>query len=202
MKLVFSEENNEDLINRLKAMDTLPMTNSTPLADYKFRFVKNQIELQEKAIIFDCGLDDRVFELLKIHYKTMFSKEHPDITLGNIYFHRDNNKSYIFIFLTENDDIYTIDFDNALNDEVAKTRKIVIDERSKECFYIKAKVLREKNMTSYFKLSFELGFSNEFINELHSIIHKRFLTVCKYIRNELAKMVPKKATTPPTKKKK
>jgi len=64
----------------------------------------------------------------------------------------------------------------------------------------KAKVLREKNMIACYDLSAELGFSDEFMKELHSIIHKRFLAVRKYIRDELKRMIPKTAAAPPAKK--
>jgi hypothetical protein len=408
--LVLNEENAEDILTQLKSVEASPMMGSMSLAGYKFRFVKSHTVLREKAMIFDCGFDDRVIELLKIHHRTMFSKAHPSEKLVNIFFHKDN-KSCKFIFLAKNDAIYAIDFDNAFYDEVAKTRKNVINEKSKECFYIdqewaldllkndgvynknlpfqdvhygseymgfsdghseniclclcqkqsvenrikiymrhyqydsclnpqdemllsflglpkyfkdkitasrvpfgeewlsflqysreichicnsqkpdyqhsiyvhdsdfkkqwghymksryfhygiddmehwgvyfieealspdhrkllcptkeelakemsgfgceldklfalpkdqldvllyyrtKAEVLREKSMVAYYNLSSELGFSDEFMNELHSIIHKRFLAVRKSIRDELKRMIPKKAATPPTKKKK
>lgn len=39
-------------------------------------------------------------------------------------------------FFAENGSIYTIDFDKLFYDEVAKIRKNVIDEKSKDCFNI------------------------------------------------------------------
>ena len=132
--LVLSEENAESILDQLKSVEASPMMGSMSLAGYRFRFVKNQNELREKAMIFDCGLDDRVIELLKTHYRTMFSKAHPDTKLSNIFFYKDT--SYKFIFLAENSSTYTIDFDKMLYDDVADIRKNVIDEKSISCFYI------------------------------------------------------------------
>jgi len=55
-------------------------------------------------------------------------------------------------------------------------------------------------MVACFHSFSELGFSDKFMHELHSIIHKRFLAVRKSIRDKLKRMIPKKAATPTIKK--
>ena len=134
VQLVLSDENAENLMKQLKAAVASHMIGSMTVEGYKFRFVKDHNELREKAVIFDCGLDDRVIEMTKVHHRAMFSKAHPDIKLDNILFHKDT--SCKFVFFVANGSIYTIDFDKLFYDEVVKIRRNVIDEKSKDCFCI------------------------------------------------------------------
>ena len=132
--LALNEENEKIYLNTLKTAEASPIMGSMATDGYKFRFVKDQNELREKATIFDCGLDDRVIELIKTHHRAVFSKAHPNIKLDNILFYKDT--SYKFVFFADNGSIYTSDFDKLFYDEIAKTRKNVIDEKSKGCFHI------------------------------------------------------------------
>jgi len=134
IQLVLSEEDAEVLLNARQAIEASPAMSSLLYDDSKLRFVENHDELREKAMIFDCGLDDRVVELIKYHYSVAFSKAHPDIQIDTIFFQKDTSSR--LIFLTKQGAMYTIDFDMMLYDEVSKTRKNVIEEKSKDCFYI------------------------------------------------------------------
>ena len=91
-------------------------------------------------------------------------------------------------------------------DDLDKLFALSKDDRDVLLYYrTKAKVLRDKKMVTYFDLYSSIGFSSEFMDMLHSTIHKRFLVVRKLIRDELKSMIPKeeakKSTTKNQKKK-
>ena len=134
IQLVLSEEQVEDLLGLIKQMKESPMVGSMSFNDYRFRFARNHNELREKAKIFDSSLDDRVIELMKTHYRAVFSEKQPDKKLNDVFF--ENVPSLIFVFLAEDGGTYTMDFDMGLYEHVAKTRKNIIDEKSKNCYYI------------------------------------------------------------------
>ena len=134
IQLVLNDENAVEFLSIIKQMRESPMAGSMSFANYRFRFVKSHNELREKVKIFDSGLDDRVIELMKPYHRTKFSEAHPDNKLNDVFF--ENAPSLKFVFLAENGGTYTMDFDMEFYEYVAKSRKNIIDDKSKDYFYI------------------------------------------------------------------
>jgi hypothetical protein len=102
---------------------------------YKMRVVKNHNDLVEKAMIFNCGLDDRVIEYLKLLYQVALSQKNPDLTNIDIRFCYDDF-SYKLIVFSDNETICTINIDMKTYAKAAKDIHHEMNEKSKDCFLI------------------------------------------------------------------
>ena len=80
-----AEENVEECISMFNTsfgMESAENINQS----YVKRIVTSKNSLREKAIIFDCGLDDRVIELIKIFYLSKVKDILPGLTFNEVYF--------------------------------------------------------------------------------------------------------------------
>ena len=79
------------------------------LRENKFRVTRNYIELAEKALIFDQGLDDRIIEIIKrIEMATLETKDDcPDDLIFNIGYY-DNGSSGMVLMPVYNDEFSEI----------------------------------------------------------------------------------------------
>ena len=67
---------------------------------YRTRIVTSQNSLREKALIFKCGLDDRVIELGKLFFIAHAGQQHPDAEFSNVFFN-ESEGNYYFEFIGE-----------------------------------------------------------------------------------------------------
>ena len=107
--------------------------------NYKHRIVKTPHDLREKAMIFDCGLDDRVIELIKVYIRDSFARTHINIKLIDILFDSAPPNKFVLITedkVTKDGKLLTLNLDMKLYQEEADNKKNKISERSKGCFYI------------------------------------------------------------------
>ena len=65
---------------------------------YRTRIVTNQNSLREKALIFKCGLDDRVIELGKLFLIAHAGQQHPDAEFSAVFFN-ESEGNYYFEFI-------------------------------------------------------------------------------------------------------
>jgi len=101
---------------------------------YTYRFVKTQDELREKALIFDCGLDDRVVEYLKIIFHAQLIEQNPELEVTNIYFY--NEPTYCFLFYLEDGRSCSIEFDEGILNSIFERKQKQFDEKSKDIMII------------------------------------------------------------------
>ena len=128
-------EGTKKMIFQSISISGLGKLSPTMSTEYRYRLVFNPNELREKAVIFDCGLDDRVIEVYKagILYQLMKDK-YPEVKVTNMYF--DSGATQEFVVFEEGGIFGTIDFSKEVYDEIKKSRKNVIEEKSKDCFII------------------------------------------------------------------
>ena len=69
-------------------------------AGYRTRIVTSQNSLREKALIFKCGLDDRVIELGKLFLIAHAGQQHPDAEFSAVFFN-ESEGNYYFEFIGE-----------------------------------------------------------------------------------------------------
>lgn len=67
---------------------------------YRTRIVTSQNSLREKALIFKCGLDDRIIELGKLFLIAHAGQQHPDTEFSAVFFN-ENEGNYYFEFIGE-----------------------------------------------------------------------------------------------------
>jgi DNA-directed RNA polymerase subunit RPC12/RpoP len=101
---------------------------------YRFRFVYNQNELREKALIFNCVLDDRVIEYIKIYYEMLFSQQMPDARVAHILFVTET--THKLMIFTESGKTHFAELDMELYVAVEKEHMDLFDEMSKDCYRI------------------------------------------------------------------
>ena len=65
---------------------------------YRTRIVTSQNSLREKALIFKCGLDDRVVELGKLFLIAHAGQQHPDAEFTDVFFN-ESEGDYYFEFI-------------------------------------------------------------------------------------------------------
>jgi len=103
-------------------------------ADYQYRIVYSPSELREKAMILDCGLDDRVVELLKVVYSRQIARKTPKFKVAKILF---NSRPDIeFTVFAEDGSSFDIELDINVYNRIAEERSKRIAEKSKNCYYI------------------------------------------------------------------
>ena len=113
----------------------LQMQTSMMHKGYKIRVVKNHNDLVEKAMIFNCGLDDRVIEYLKLLYQTAIFQKNLNLTSIDARFCYDDS-SFKFVVFSNDEFICTINIDMEMYAEIAKDIHNEISEKSKDCFFI------------------------------------------------------------------
>ena len=104
--------------------------------DYKFRIVRNQNELREKAIIFHHHLDDGVLEIVKIVYLIQMQKKYPDVEIAETYYLRGENDEHVLCFIAGDGTQYSAVVDDGLYNEVGSDYNDAIKTNSVNCYEI------------------------------------------------------------------
>jgi len=133
--LILNDEDIDSVNSFIKSANGLEIVDDLTMAGYKYRFVRTQDELREKALIFDCGLDDRVIEFLKVIYYAQFHDEKPDEIITQMYFF--NEPSYrIIIFVEGSSATYSIDLSESLHNEILEDKRSLFDEKSNGALFV------------------------------------------------------------------
>ena len=134
IQLVLDERDIEAFISSVKSTASLEAWDTTVADGYRYRCVKTTNGLREKALIFDCGLDDRVIELLKIIYNAMINETQKDIVVSDMLFYHDTVHKLI-VFVDEKP-MFDIEIDMEKYNEVMEDEQLRLEDRSKDCFII------------------------------------------------------------------
>jgi len=144
--LILNDKDGEGIRAHFESVDNLKMIDGMAQAGYRFRFVRNENELREKALIFDCNLDDRIIELLKVTFRTQFHEDHPDVGIVDILFYCD--PSYKMIILAEDGNTYVIEFEKDIHYKTLESIFSQISDNSKDSI-----VIDQEWATSFSELS-------------------------------------------------
>ncbi len=103
------------------------------LEEYIMRVVKDKESLQEKAMIFDNGLDDRVIEIIKLSSYSFVKEKLPDAQIKDICI-RIKDEIVTVLFLM--DEPLYIDVPKSLYTEIKDSYAQQIEEYGKEDFIV------------------------------------------------------------------
>lgn len=93
----------EDSVEQAKAtMNDAENKFSFVMTGYRRRIVTDQNALREKAIIFDCGLDDRVIEIIKLIFYVRACRQFPENDISAVYFLVSDDNKCILEFIGDN----------------------------------------------------------------------------------------------------
>ena len=134
IQLVLDEENVEEFIHSLESMKNMEEWDSAVADGYAYRCVTNQIELWEKAMIFDCGLDDRAIEFLKLLYFVSINEQKLDLVVSDILFCHDT--IHKLIIFTEGKPVFDIELDMKKYNDIVERMQIEFEDKSKDCLFI------------------------------------------------------------------
>jgi len=98
---VTSEKSLATAKESIEKMRTMEGENAMP-KDYRYRIVKSQNALREKALLFNYGLDDRVMEILKGLSVSGAKKENPDLQIHEVLYLTQNGKWILQILGNKN----------------------------------------------------------------------------------------------------
>jgi Zn ribbon nucleic-acid-binding protein len=101
---------------------------------YRFRFVYSQNELREKALIFNCVLDDRVIEYIKLFYESVFHQQVPDAEIAHVLFVTET--THKLMIFTESGKTHYAELDMELYVRVEKEYMDLFEAKSKGCYCI------------------------------------------------------------------
>ena len=134
IQLALSEEEAEDFIEAIDIRDEQENWESLAAKGYRYRCVKSVNELQEKALLFDSGLDDRVMELLKLMYLAMIHEKKPEAVVTDMFYFREPTHG-IVVFVDGNP---SFDFEMTMEtyDRLAEGEMAKIEEKSAGCYII------------------------------------------------------------------
>jgi len=108
---------------------------SNVLDGYRFRIVRSQNTLREKAKIFNCCMDDRIIEIMKCFHWKHFIDENQSVALNDIYFN-DYNSLFIFEFLADDNKLYTMKFNMDMYKLISNEVLHAIEYESKDNYSI------------------------------------------------------------------
>ena len=134
IQLVLDEKNAEEFKSSLQSAEVLKEHDLILPDDYRYRCVSNHIELREKAMLFNCGLDDRVIEFLKLIYLAIVKEKKTDVDVSDILFYHDTEHK--LIIFSEGKPVFDIKIDMEKYNEIAKDKRAELEEKSKDCFFI------------------------------------------------------------------
>lgn len=103
------------------------------LEEYRMRVVKDKESLQEKAMIFENGLDDRVIEIIKLSSYSFVKEKLPDAQIKDICI-RIKDEIVTVLFLM--DEPLYIDVPKSLYTEIKDSYAQQIEEYGKEDFIV------------------------------------------------------------------
>jgi len=107
VNLVFDKDGIE--WNPKDILSGLSFLSSNAMPGYRFRVVRDQNALLEKAKIFDSGMDDRIIEIMKVFHWEKFNDANPTVALNDIYFNN-HNSVYMFEFWADENKYYKMEF--------------------------------------------------------------------------------------------
>lgn len=82
----------ESAADARNALTGMKHASGTAMSGYRMRVVSDADELQEKAVIFENGLDDRVIEIIKLMFRTEAARKFPDYAPDGVYFTAEDGK--------------------------------------------------------------------------------------------------------------
>ena len=126
--------NIEDIKAYLFKAEGSNMLHSMVRDGYRFRSARTQNDLREKAQIFDCNLDDRVIEFLKVIFIAQLHEKHPDVKVANAFFH--NEPHHSILIYADNNNTYGIEIDENLYDRINKSERLRFDEEPRDILCI------------------------------------------------------------------
>lgn len=112
VKLTFNQEEIPHICDYFKSASNL--TNTDNNYAYKYRIVFEPNDLIEKAKIFDCELDDRIIEIMKIMRFDSIKKDYTFKKIDKIYFNVADNNKYVFDIIANNRYFASVDIDDNL----------------------------------------------------------------------------------------
>jgi hypothetical protein len=101
-------------------------------AGYKQRIVRVAHKLQEKALIFDSALDDRILELMKIAYLAEFEEKYPGAHIDDILF--TSEPTFGFVIFTDGGDIYNTEFSETVYQQILDSHHYLLEKN--DCYFI------------------------------------------------------------------
>ena len=132
--LTRDDNETENIKTIMETAESLKMMDEMALAGYRLRFVRSQDELREKALIFDCGLDDRVIEFLKVIFHAQFLDKQLDTQIIKMFFY--NEPSYRILIYCENGDTFDAEFDEDLHNSIMERKQERFDETPDDIIFI------------------------------------------------------------------
>ena len=104
---------------------------------YRTRIVTNQNSLREKALIFKCGLDDRVIELMKLFMVSHLQESDKNLQIEEFLFSGQNKESASFAVNTGEQGwgsvAFAVDFYDHIaehfKDAIATDKAVIVDQK-------------------------------------------------------------------------
>lgn len=96
--------------------------------DYRFRVVRSQNEVREKILINECGLDDKVIELMKIFMLSEIQQTSPNIQFADFLFDTDDKGNKCFNLRTQDGQGGTVEFIQEVYDSIKEQFVIELSE--------------------------------------------------------------------------
>jgi len=130
VQLILNEKEADDFVNALKS-DTWE---NLAAEGYKYRLVRTLNGLREKAMVFSCGLDDRVVECMKLVYFTFLTEKYPEMKDPEMLFY--HIESSVLVFFSEGKPVFDVEFDMGKYTEIASDARIDFEGKSQDCLFI------------------------------------------------------------------
>ncbi len=119
-------EHEEDALD---VLNSLEVPNPEDVADQSFRLVSTGLELMEKILIAERGLDDRIVELYKFIIWDDVKEMWPELEPGDLVYSFDETGDYLLVWTSqnENEEMLTVEMDPELYQELQMQAMGVVD---------------------------------------------------------------------------
>lgn len=132
--MIYYDVNSDNIKATTKEFEALFKANKSitkAIKGYNFRIVTSQNQLREKAVIFDCGFDDRIIEIMKLCYFMQFDKQITADIESLLFAPTDKENEFEFVFILKNNQIFSASFDRKTYDQLENDFKERIEKAPK-----------------------------------------------------------------------
>ena len=110
---------------------------SKDTSGYQVRVITDPDEWREKAIIFDCGYDDRIIELIKLFYRVKVEEKFENLKTERVFFCPEKKQNgFVLEFHCDNGEPFTIDISDDVYQKVKVDYWNVIEQNNDNQFYV------------------------------------------------------------------
>lgn len=135
--MIYLVGNEYEAEKAIQMFEDFSVLHSKDTIGYQVRVTTDPDEWREKAIIFDCGYDDRIIELIKLFYRVKVEEKFENLKTERVFFCPEKKQNgFVLEFHYDNGEPFTIDISDDVYQKVKVDYWNVIEQNNDNQFYV------------------------------------------------------------------